>query len=149
MEGFSPELYSLNDGGYTIGFGFFIPYTDGNKWNKGVTWEEAEKLMQQKMPAYEAQVKQYVNVHLTQNEFDALTMLAYNLGGFSKATSIINDINNQADFEQIEADWKRFVHSKAPGVTKGLMNRRKDEIDVNKVANYHPEKKIQILKNRK
>ncbi len=93
LEGFAPDLYSLNDGGYTIGFGFFIPYNEGYKWRKGVTLEQATELMQQKVPAYEDQVKKYVNVPLTQNEFDALTLLAYNLGGFSKATSIINDIN--------------------------------------------------------
>ena len=149
LEGYSPELYSLNDGGFTIGFGFFVPYGEGAKWNKGITWDEAERLMQQKVPAYEDQVKEYVNVPLTQYEFDALTMLAYNIGGFSKATSIINDINNQAGFEKLQSDWKRFVHSKAPNVSKGLMNRRKDELEVRELANYQPERKIQILKPRK
>ena len=43
LEGFSPDLYSLKDGGFTIGFGFFIPYGEGAKWDKGVTWEQAEK----------------------------------------------------------------------------------------------------------
>jgi GH24 family phage-related lysozyme (muramidase) len=146
LEGYSPDLYSLNDGGYTIGFGFFVPYTEGAKWRKGITIEEAERLIQQKVPAYEDQVKQYVNVPLTQSEFDALTMLAYNLGGFSKATSIINDINNQADFDKIQSDWKRFVHSKAPNVSKGLMNRRKDELKVKETSNYQPNRKIQVLK---
>ena len=146
LEGFSPMLYSLKDGGFTIGFGFFIPYGEGGMWSKGVTWEEAERLIRQKVPAYEDQVKKYINVPVTQNEFDALTMLAYNLGGFSKATSIVNDVNMQADFDKLQSDWKRFVHSKAPGVTKGLMNRRKDELDVRNESNYQPERKIQILK---
>jgi type VI secretion system secreted protein VgrG len=146
LEGFSPELYSLNDGGFTIGFGFFVSYSEGAKWKKGITWEEAEQMIRQKMPAYEDQVKEYINIPLTQNEFDALTMLAYNLGGFSKATSIINDINNQVGFDKIQSDWKRFVHSKAPGVTKGLMNRRRDELEVRSISEYQPDRKIQILK---
>jgi GH24 family phage-related lysozyme (muramidase) len=149
LEGFSPELYFLNDGGSTIGFGFFIPNGEGTKWDKGVTWEEAEQMMRQKVPAYEDQVKRYINVPLTQNEFDALTMLAYNLGGFSKATSIVNDVNSQAGFDKLQRDWNRFVHSKAPAVARGLMNRRKDEMGVTKNANYQPERKIQILKTRK
>ncbi len=149
LEGYSPELYSLNDGGFTIGFGFFVPYKEGAKWGKGITLDEAERILQQKVPAYEAQVKEYVNVPLTQREFDALTLLAYNLGGFSKATSIINDINNMVDFDQLQSDWKRFVHSKAPNVSKGLMNRRKDELEVRKTSNYQPDRKIQILKVRK
>ncbi len=148
LEGFSPELYALGDGGLTIGFGFFVPYSEGNKWEKGVTWDEAERLMRQKVPTYENQVKKYINVPLTQKEFDALTMLAYNLGGFSKATSIVNDINTEADFEQLRKDWMRFVHSKAPGVMKGLINRRKDEMKVRNEANYQPERKIRIYKNR-
>lgn len=148
MEGFSPEPYSLGDGGLTIGFGFFVPDGQGSKW-KGMTWEEAETIIRQKMPAYEDQVKRYINVPLTQEEFDALTMMAYNLGGFSKATSIVNDINSNADLEQLQKDWMRFVHSKAPGVMKGLMNRRKDEIQVRGESNYQPERKIQIFKNRK
>ncbi len=149
LEGFSPELYALGDGGYTLGFGFFIPFSEGAKWNKGISWEEAEHLIQQKVPAYEDQVKQYINVPLTQKEFDALTIFAYNLGGFSKATSIVNDINNQADFEQLQSDWKRFVHSKAPNVSKGLMKRRQDELDVRGMSNYQPDRKILILKSRK
>lgn len=146
LEGYSPDLYSLGDGGFTIGFGFFVPYNEGNKWRNGITWDGAEALMKQKVPAYEAQVKEYVNVPLTQSEFDALTMLAYNLGGFSKATSIINDINNQVDFDVLQRDWKRFVHSKARNVTKGLMNRRKDELGVRKVSDYQPDRKIQVFK---
>ena len=149
LEGFSPELYSLKDGGYTIGFGFFVPYSEGTKWEKGVTWEEAEKIIRQKMPQYEDQVKKFINVPLTQNQFDALIMLAYNLGGFSKATSIVNDINSQADFDQLRNDWNRFVHSKAPGVTKGLINRRRDEIGVRNDADYQPKRKVNIFKTRK
>jgi len=146
LEGYSPALYTLGDGGYTIGFGFFIPFNEGNKWRNGITWEAAEEMIQEKMPAYEAQVKEYVNVPLTQNEFDALTMLAYNLGGFSKATSIINDVNNQVDFAKLQSDWKRFVHSKASNVSRGLVHRRNDELGVRKLSNYQHDRKIQIYK---
>jgi len=148
LEGFSPQLYALGDGGLTIGFGFFVPYSESSKWDKGISWEAAERMIREKVPSYEDQVKQYINVPLTQLEFDALTMLAYNLGGFSKATSIVNDINSNADFEKLQKDWMRFVHSKAPGVLKGLMNRRRDEMQVRNEWNYQPERKIQILKNR-
>ncbi len=148
LEGYSPDLYSLNDGGYTIGFGFFVPYSEGSKWRKGVTWEEAERLIHQKVPSYENQVKEFINVMLTQREFDALTMLAYNLGGFSKATSIVNDVNNLDGFDQLQKDWKRFIHSKAPNVSKGLMNRRKDELGVRSIADYQPDRKVIIYKNR-
>jgi lysozyme len=148
LEGFSPDLYSLKDGGFTIGFGFFVPYGETSMWEKGLTWEQAELIIRQKVPAYEDQVKRYINIPLTQNEFDALTMLAYNLGGFSKATSIVNDVNEQADFDKVQSDWKRFVHSKAPNVSKGLMNRRRDELEVRNVSDYKPERKIQILKRK-
>lgn len=149
MEGFSPELYTLKDGGFTIGFGFFIPYNEAAKWRKGISIEEARKQMRKKMPTYEDQVKQFINVPLTQEEFDALTMLAYNLGGFSKATSIVNDVNNKVDVEKLHKSWMRFVHSKAPGVTAGLMARRTDEMAVRREANYQPERKLLIYKNRK
>lgn len=149
MEGFSPELYSLKDGGFTIGFGFFVPYSEAGKWSKGVTIEDAERIMREKMPAYEDQVKQYINVPLTQTEFDALTMLAYNLGGFAKATSIVNDINNGGDFGMLQRDWMRFVHSKAPNVMKGLMNRRKDELRVRNEMYYQPERKLLIYNNKR
>jgi GH24 family phage-related lysozyme (muramidase) len=149
MEGFSPELYALGDGGCTIGFGFFVPYAEIGKWRKGVTWEEAEHLIRQKVPAYEDQVKQYINVPLIQEEFDALTMLAYNLGGFSRATSIVNDINNNAGFDKLQHDWMRFVHSKAPNVLKGLLNRRNDEMQVRRESNYQPDRKILVYKNKR
>ncbi|MBX2907289.1 MAG: lysozyme [Taibaiella sp.] len=148
LEGFSPELYSLKDGGFTIGFGFFVPYGEANKWKKGITIEEAEVIIREKVPAYEDQVKQYINVPLTQTEFDALTMLAYNLGGFAKATSIVNDINSGGDFGKLQHDWMRFVHSKAPNVMKGLMNRRKDELRVRNEMYYQPDRKLLIYNNR-
>ncbi len=149
LEGFSPELYSLKDGGLTIGFGFFVPYNEARVWDKGITLEEAERMIREKVPTYEDQVKQYINVPLTQEEFDALTMLAYNLGGFSKATSIVKDINGYADYDKLRSDWMRFVHSKAPGVMKGLMNRRRDEMAVRNASDYQPERKILIYKNRR
>lgn len=146
MEGFSPDLYNLGDGGYTIGFGFFIPYSEGRKYDGGITIEQAEALIHQKVPAYEDQVKLYINTPLTQREFDALVMLAYNLGGFSRATSIVNDINTQAGFDKLQADWNRFIHSKAPGVTKGLMNRRRDELKVRNESDYQQDRKMQVLR---
>jgi len=149
LEGFSPELYSLKDGGLTIGFGFFVPYSEARMWDKGITLEKAERMIREKVPTYEDQVKQYINVPLTQEEFDALTMLAYNLGGFSKATSIVKDINGHADFDKLRSDWMRFVHSKAPGVMKGLMNRRRDEMAVRNASDYQTERKILIYKNRR
>jgi GH24 family phage-related lysozyme (muramidase) len=149
MEGFSPELYNLGDGGFTIGFGFFVANNEVDKWRKGVTWEDAERMIRQKVPAYEDQVKRYINVPLTQEQFDALTMLAYNLGGFSKASSIVNDINGYADYDKLQYDWMRFVHSKAPGVMKGLMNRRNDELQVKNESNYQLERKVLIFKTRK
>lgn len=148
MEGFSPDLYTLGDGGFTIGFGFFVPYGELNKWRDGVTMEDAERMIRQRVPAYEDQVKQYINVPLTQKEFDALTMLAYNLGSFSRASSIVNDVNGDADFDQLQHDWMKFVHSKAPGVLKGLKNRRRDELAVRNESDYQPERKIQIYRNR-
>jgi hypothetical protein len=69
LEGFSSELYSLKDGGFTIGFGFFVPFEEGKKWSKGVTWERAEVIIRQKVPAYEDQVKQYINVPTTWEDF--------------------------------------------------------------------------------
>jgi lysozyme len=149
LEGFSPELYTLGDGGFTIGFGFFVPYSDRDKWDSGLTFEEAEILMREKVPQYEDQVKKYINVPLTQAEFDALTMMAYNLGGFSKATCIVNDINGGATFDKLQHDWMRFVHSKAPNVMKGLMNRRRDEVRVRSEWEYQNERKILIYKNHK
>jgi GH24 family phage-related lysozyme (muramidase) len=76
-------------------------------------------------------------------------MLAYNLGGFSKATSIINDVNNQVEFDKLKASWKRFVHSKATNVSKGLMNRRRDELEVRELSYYQPNRKIQIFNSKK
>lgn len=148
LEGFAPDLYTLGDGGYTIGYGFFIPFSEGSKWRKGVTQEEADSLMRVKVPDYEYQVKKYINVPLTQAEFDALTMMAYNLGGFAKATSIVNDMNTYAGYEELKQDWMRFVHSKAPRVTKGLMRRRRDELKVRNELDYQPERKLQIFKSR-
>ena len=80
-------------------------------------------------------MRNYVKVSLTQNEFDALVMLAFNIGTrdnlnhkglyYSTALKVINGESP----EDLDRAWMQFVYSRGVRM-KGLVNRRKSELNV-------------------
>jgi RHS repeat-associated protein len=136
-EGFRPEMYNLNDGGYTIGYGYHIPIGDESKFANGITESGADVLLHSIMDKYENQVRNYIDVALTQNQFDALVSLAYNLrGGLSNASKLVDAINNQVGEEKMRNTWYLYSMPNRPDLHTGLLNRRKDEFEIWQNINY-------------
>ncbi|MGV3345754.1 glycoside hydrolase family protein [Enterobacteriaceae bacterium LUAb1] len=63
------------------------------------------------------------------NEFDALVMLAYNIGsgGFRQST-VLKIINGKSQKNLREA-WGSFIYSRGT-IVRGLINRRNSELDI-------------------
>lgn len=97
----------LDDGGITIGFGTFINHGDTDKkryyeekYNITITEGEylsrdiAMKIYKDSLSYYEDTVSRFAEnngVDLTQNQFDALTMQAYNRPSDSYFAPYLND----------------------------------------------------------
>jgi len=87
FEGVSLKAYpDPGTGGepWTIGYG----HTDGVKKGDVVTQAQAEELLRKDLIKFEAGVSGALTVDTTQNQFDAMVSLAYNigLGNFTKST---------------------------------------------------------------
>ena len=127
FEGKRLAAYDDGVGVWTIGFGTTV-YPNGIKVKKGDTCTEAQAkaFMAHDLKKFEAAVNNAVTVPLSQNQFDALVSLAYNIGtdAFSKSTLVkklnANDIRGAADqFDVwVNAGGKRM---------QGLVNRRARE----------------------
>lgn len=79
FEDFSPELV-LDVGSWAIGYG---THCDPDDYPDGITEEEADKLMRRTLAPIEEYLTRYIkrnNITLTQEQFDAIASLTYNLG---------------------------------------------------------------------
>ena len=115
--------------GATIGYGHLIK--PGEDFSRGLTEQQATKLLRSDIATAEHAVQDNVTVQLSQNQYDALVSLAYNIGaGGIKNSTVIKYINNpdfhSSVYSDLETSWKAWnrTHGK---VSNGLINRRQNE----------------------
>lgn len=117
--------YALGDGGYTWGYGHFSK--DPNALPETITQEQAAAIFADDViNRAEKWVKLYITVSLTQNEFDALVSIAFNMSpqSFKKFADQVNAGNGITDMAMQSVAW---VSTK---FTNGIRNRRDAEIAV-------------------
>ncbi len=144
-EGFKTKAYKDSKGLWTIGVGHLINLTtEKYLLTKVLTIQEVNDLLAIDLKQAEKDVNDNIIVPLTQNEFDALVSLRFNIGngqntpvkipGFKNST-VKSRINSFSDKEQIAAAfmmWKKPVEL----ITSG---RRAKEANlfVNADYDYH------------
>lgn len=110
----------------TIGYGHYGPDV---KEGQTITKEEATKLLQQDVQTAENELNQLLrqNVLLTQNQFDALCSLVFNIGvgNFRKSTLRKKLLNHMS----VECEFMKWVYSDGHYI-QGLYNRRKKEVEL-------------------
>ena len=131
LEGVKLKAYKCPAGIWTIGIGS-TKYADGSPVLEGdkITKEEAFKLFKDTSSMYSECIDKCIIRPLTQNEFDALFCLCYNIGcnGFRKS-SLVKFINGAQTIEKIKIGF--LMWSKVKGlVSKGLLNRRLAEYNL-------------------
>ena len=129
-EGSSLSAYQDQRGIWTIGYGH-TGSVDGVPIGAGmtITAEKQAELFHYDINNSADVVRNTVKTPLSQNEFDALTSLAYNIGpnAFKNSTLVKN--LNQGDKAGAAKEFERW--NKTDGkVNKGLTNRRKAEKDL-------------------
>ncbi len=119
--------------GATVGYGHLINRGEWNKYKNGISKREAEALFIQDLSPYANEVKSKVKTKLSQNEFDALVILTFNIGRGAFRTSsvlkLVNDPTAKTNYSSLEAAWKAWNKSQGK-VMKGLNNRRQAEWDI-------------------
>ncbi|MEO1145580.1 MAG: lysozyme [Cyanobacteria bacterium J06638_22] len=124
-EGFRAEPYICAGGVLTIGYGS----THGVEWGQSITEAEASERLRREVQIYEKAVRDAVWDVLeltTQEEYDAMVSLTYNIGGRAfKASSVARFHNAQ---RWVDAANAFLMWRKSNGrVLQGLINRRNEE----------------------
>ena len=114
----------------TIAYGNTM-YTDGSKIKLGdiITQQKADELLQWAIDKKTNVIKS-MNLHLDNNQFDAITSFVYNcgIGAFEKST-MLKKIKINPNDETIRHEFMRFINVDGV-VNKGLIRRRKLEADL-------------------
>lgn len=128
FEGFSAKPYLCPAGVPTIGYGATY-YPDGKRVtmaDRPVSEADATAMLRSMLASYEAGVSRYVQVPLTQGQFDALVSFAYNVGLSALKDSTLLRLVNARDYAGAAAQFARW--NRAGGkVLPGLTRRREAE----------------------
>ena len=128
FEGFRAKPYLCPAGIPTIGYGATY-YPDGRRvtmQDRPVTEADATAMLRSMLASYEAGVTRYVQVPLTQGQYDALVSFAYNLGLAALKSSTLLRLLNLRDYAGAAAQFARW--NRAGGkVLPGLTRRREAE----------------------
>ena len=127
-EGLELTAYQDIAGVWTIGYGHTASARPGLVWTEQI----AEAALTRDLESREDAVARYVTAPLTQNRFDALVSLIYNIGVGAFQTSTVRKRINRGDSDAAIAEaWGWFNKATVGGVKRevaGLTRRRAAEI---------------------
>jgi lysozyme len=144
-EAFRSKMYFDTEKNPTIGYGTLIDSPDEQYLlTKTITEQEATDLMVKKdLPRFEKIVNNGIKVPLAQNQYDSLVAFVYNTG--TLGTGLPKLINSKASEKSIAEkfmEWNKETINGKKVVSKGLTNRRNDELDLF----FGVDKKKELLK---
>ena len=118
--------------GATIGYGHLIGQNEWDLYKNGISKAYADALFRKDAAIREAVVVKAVKADLSQQQFDALVILVFNIGESAfKTSSVLKLINSQpgSKYRTLDDAWKAFNKSQGQ-INKGLINRRACELDI-------------------
>lgn len=138
-ESFKSKAYLDQAGIWTIGFGT-IKYFNGKLVQPGdtITLADATLQMLSELDGICSKVNSFLKVTTTQNQYDALISLAYNIGtqGF-KSSTLLRKLNSSNSIqEDYFTRWNKVHIDGKLVMSAGLLRRRKSEWKLFRVADY-------------
>lgn len=126
FEGFRAIAYLCPANVWTIGYGTTRINGKAVKGGMKITTTEAEQFLEEDLKQYETCVNQNVLVQLSQNQFDALVCLVYNIGVGNFSRSTLLKVLNTGNYALAAQEFSKW--NKAGGkVVSGLTRRRAAE----------------------
>lgn len=110
---------------WTIGWG----HTKGVKQGDRITQDQAEQFFSDDLAVYELTVNSAIKRPMTQNQFDAMVSLAFNIGGSAFAGSTLVKKFNTGDAKGAADEFPKWKNSGGK-VMPGLVKRRTAEREV-------------------
>lgn len=139
LEGLRFTPYRDSAGKYTIGIGHLIMPGEDNLIRAVLNREQAIELLYRDLRRTEQVVNAEVKVPVTQYQYDALVLFAYNIGVGAFAISTVLDRLNKGRYEEAEKhfdDWVKITKDGKKIVLKGLQNRRDEEQELFNHGDY-------------
>jgi lysozyme len=132
FEGCRLKAYQDSAGVWTIGYGT-IMYPSGKRVKAGdrITKECAEEYLAYEIGLKARSVEVFTSdLHLSQNQFDALVSFAYNLGvGALQRSTLLKKVRAEKNDPAIRGEFMKWVRAGGK-VLKGLQRRRQKEADL-------------------
>jgi len=119
FEGLKLNAYRCAAGVWTIGYGHTLGVNPGDT----LTEQAADLFLRQDAAVAEASVNRYVNVPLTQNQFNALVSFVFNLGSGNFRNSTLLKKLNAGDYQGAGEELLRWVRA-GDTTLPGLVRRR-------------------------
>lgn len=119
FEGLRLQAYLDSGGVPTIGYG----HIKGVKMGDTCTLAQAEAWLREETAGAVAAVNAALKVPVSQNQFDAMVSLAYNIGNEAFRNSTLLRMLNAGDVAGATGQFKRWNKDNGQ-VVKGLTNRR-------------------------
>lgn len=123
FEGFAPVTYICPAGLVTVGFGHVVK--EGECYGS-LTYKQAEEILKKDLAKYEYLLNREGFPALSQNQFDALLSLAYNIGAKAFINSTLCRQLKLGKFANAANEFTRWVYCKGE-VIDGLVRRRQEE----------------------
>lgn len=133
FEGLELEAYpDPGTGGkpWTIGYGATLDH-DGNPFKKGdrITQAQADELFDKDTDRFEAAVDKLTGGVATDNQFSAMTSLAFNIGEENFRRSTLLRLHNEGEYAAAADQFARWKYANGRPL-KGLVRRRAAEAEL-------------------
>lgn len=119
------KAYLCPAGKWTIGYGHTCNVKEGDVINS----DTAEKLLRADLVGFEKDVNRLIKVNVTQNQFDALISLVFNIGTRAFSTSTLLRLLNQGEYTAAANQFTRWKTSNGKELL-GLVRRRRAEMEL-------------------
>lgn len=138
-ESFEQFPYLCPAGYWTVGYGHVIkPHED---FSRGISVQEAEKLLRRDVLIAQNSVLRNISVPLTDSQYSALVSFTFNLGGGALQRSTLRRKVNAGLNDEVPAEFMRWVFAGGKKL-RGLVLRRQAE------AALYAEDEVQSIGSR-
>lgn len=150
-EALKNRAYTDQEGNWTIGVGHLLTQRELETkkvkindtyvpWAQGLSNIQIMDLLEDDLREFETAVTRGVTVPLSQNQFDALVIFAFNVGAANFLGSTLLRKLNEGDYGSVPTQlrrWNKITVKDEKVVSKGLVNRREAEVAIWKHEGFY------------